>query len=402
MAGRFSNTRYTNTVSSVLGSMQSLLKNNFYKFSELPPTPVEYFHLNKDASTLDEGSRLAYNSVGEDSPFWFNQIHNMMLYGINTPMEIQYSNEEFGMESASIEGDCVVLPNTVVPCVDDQFIIKYLQSEVIFKVIHVDPDTLEDGSNAYKIQYRSSTSTKEDLLKQIVEEYYFVIENVGTHNNCLIKAAIANFIDEMDIAIATLKKMFINIFYNSRVQTFVYNYLGQNFYDPFMIEFLREHRILDGAEQYIYVNQQTKLPPMFPVHYMQSFFYCLEKKDYKNLRKYNHRGRGFLIQDKFTIFANRMEPYWEVNFVFDQQYEALSAIPCFLDELINHIEDGETFTVGPTFYNVILKYFYDKDITTTDLEQLDKINYANNVTLFYAIPCIIYCLESSIGKIISN
>ena len=95
MAGRFSNTRYTNTVSSVLGSMQSLLKNNFYKFSELPPTPVEYFHLNKDASTLDEGSRLAYNSVGEDSPFWFNQIHNMMLYGINTPMEIQYSNEEF-------------------------------------------------------------------------------------------------------------------------------------------------------------------------------------------------------------------------------------------------------------------------------------------------------------------
>lgn len=403
MAGRFSNTKYNDTVTSILGSMKNLIKNNFYKYSELPPTPVEYFHINKDASTLDEGSRLAYNSVGEDSPFWFNWIHNMMLYGVNAPMEIQYANEEFGTESAAIEGDCIVLPNTLVPCVDDQFIIQYLDTEVVFKVIHVDPDTLEDGSNAYKIQYRSSTSTKADLMKQIVEEYYFVIENVGTNLNPFILSSNADFIDEVDTAIRTLKKMYKSVFYNGRVQTFTYRYLDQLFYDPNMIEFLKENKILEGDDEYIYLSHQTKLPPTFPIHYAKCFMHFLEKKDKPSqVRKYNHRGRGFLIQDQFSIFYSRMEPYWEVRFDYGQEFEVLSAIPCFKDEFILKIEDGETFEVGPTYYNIILKYIYDRDITIDDINQLEKINYDDNVSLFYAIPCIIYCLEHSINKIMAK
>ena len=74
MGGKFSNTTYSDTVNSLLGTMQSAIKNNYYKYSDKPPTPVEYFHLNKQASTLDEGSELAYNNVGDNSP--------TLLYGI--------------------------------------------------------------------------------------------------------------------------------------------------------------------------------------------------------------------------------------------------------------------------------------------------------------------------------
>ena len=68
MAGRFSNTKYSDTMNSLLGTMKKAVKNNYYKYSDKAPTPVEYFHIDKDASTLDEGSRLAYNNLGEDSP----------------------------------------------------------------------------------------------------------------------------------------------------------------------------------------------------------------------------------------------------------------------------------------------------------------------------------------------
>ena len=61
MPGRFTNTAYSETVNSLLGTMKDALKNNYYKYSDKQPTPVEYFHINKQASTLDEGSKLAYN-----------------------------------------------------------------------------------------------------------------------------------------------------------------------------------------------------------------------------------------------------------------------------------------------------------------------------------------------------
>ena len=57
--GSFTNTTYNSVVNNLNDAMKSTLKNNFYKYSDKPPTPVVYYHLNKDASTVDEGSQLA-------------------------------------------------------------------------------------------------------------------------------------------------------------------------------------------------------------------------------------------------------------------------------------------------------------------------------------------------------
>ena len=102
------------------------------------------------------------------------------------------------------------------------------------------------------------------------------------------------------------------------------------------------------------------------------------------------------------IFYNRIEEYYEVYYDYLQDYEMIKQIPCFRDEFLDHISKGEIFEVRLTFYNAILKYLYDKDITIDDLDNIEKINYENNPTLFYAIPCIIYCLEKSLHKLMKN
>lgn len=400
MAGHFSNTQYNNTVDSLLGTMQKAINNNYYKYSDKPPTPVEYFHINKEASTLDDGSRLAFNNVGEDSPLYYNRVENMILYGVETPMAIQYTSEEFGMESTPIEGDCIILPNTIEPFPDDQFIITYTQQKLIFKVTHVEPDTLENGSNIYKVSYRSSTSSRTQLLKQVVDNYEFLISNVGTELNPIIKSSTAVYIKHLDESLIKLKMLFKRLFYNKRVQTFTYRYLEKNFYDPYMIEFIRKHNILDGDGEYIYIQHQTSLEPMFPVIYGKTIFNCLEKKDYSHIEGYTHRGAAKLIENKFTIFINRMEEYWEVQYDYPQDYEFLHQIPCFKDQFISHIVDGELLEREYTFYNIIIKYLYDNDIVESDIESLDKICYENNPTLFYAIPCIIFCLEDCLNKLL--
>ena len=398
MAGKFTNTSYNDTVHSLLGAMNSALNNNYYKYSDKPPTPVEYFHINKQASSLDEASRLAYNNVGVDSPLRFNLIHNMMLYGIEQ-IQLQYSSEEFGIESAAIEGDAYVLPNTITPYPDDQFCITYLKKQIVFKVTHVDPDTLEDGSNVFKISYRSSTSSVLSLQRQVVDEYELIMNNVGTEMNPILKSSAVDFIKKVEQHLISLKQFYKRLFYNKRVQTFIFQYRNDNFYDPYMIEFLRKNKILEGDGEYIYIQHQLTLEPLFPAYYNKTMFACLENKDLVHVDQYEIMGAGRGITNEFTIFANRMEPYWEIYYNYPIGYEVLDMIPCFKRILIDHIIGEELIESKYTYYNIIIKYMLSADIDENDISQLDTINFENSSLLFYAIPCIIYCLEQYINNV---
>lgn len=399
----FSNTSYSETVSSLLGDMNSFVKNDYYKFSDKPPTPVEYFHVNKHASTLDEGSQLAFSDIGKDSPFRFNLIHGFMLYGIDTPISLSYQSDEYGLESAPIEGEAYVLPNTITPYPNDIFFITYLKETVIFIVTEVSPDTLNDGSNMWRINYRSKSTYNqkiEYLYKQVVAEYNFFIDNIGTDYNCILKSDVVDFVKLVDEKIKVLKSYFKRLFYNKRVQTFTFKYLEQNFYDPYMIEFLRRNNVLEGDDEYIYVSHQTQLDTLFPMLYNKTIFRCLETKDYSHIRSYVHRGVGKLITGGYNIFYNRLEDYWEIYYDYNPAYEALKKIPCFMDEFISHVEDGELLEVNITFYNIIIKYLYGDTIDIFDIDEIDKIEYQPNSILFYALPCIIYCLENSMKELI--
>lgn len=397
MPGRFSNTTYNDTVNSLLDTMKGAIKNNYYKYTDKQPTPVEYFHINKQASTLDEGSKLAYNNVGDNSPFWYNQIHNMLLYGLDQ-IQMQYSVEDFGTESTAIEGEAIALPNTIIPYPDDQFYITYLDKQVVFKVTHVDPDTLEDGSNIYKIMYRSSTSKVKDLLHQVIDEYDFIVDNAGTEQNPIILSSTVKFMKQLEKASNTLKEFYQSIFYSKRVQTFIFSYKNDRFYDPYMIEFLRKNKILDGASYYIYIQHQTQIDPLFAMNYGNTFFSYLEKRKLTGIDGCNVYGAGKLIENKFTIFVNRLEDYWEIYYDYPVGYEFLNLIPCFTETFINHISIGHLMEEDK-FYNIIIKYLHEVDFSVNDLKILDSIPYENCPKLYYAIPCIIYCLDSYIRQL---
>ena len=204
----FSNTSYSETVNSMLSTMSGFVKNDYYKFSDKPPTPVEYYHI----STLDEGSKLAFADIGKDSPLRFNLIHGLMIYGIDTPISITYQNDEYGLEASAIEGEAYILPNTVRPFPGDVFIISYVKEKILFTVTDSAPDTLEDGSNMWKITYKSRPTTSQEMKQlylQIVGEYNFIIDNIGTEYNCILKSDVVDFVELVDEEIRKLKNYFI-------------------------------------------------------------------------------------------------------------------------------------------------------------------------------------------------
>ena len=61
--GKFTDTKYTNTIDSLVNATKSKLNNPYYKFNDRKPTKVTYYAQNKEMSTLDEASGLKWKTT---------------------------------------------------------------------------------------------------------------------------------------------------------------------------------------------------------------------------------------------------------------------------------------------------------------------------------------------------
>ena len=399
MAGKFINTVHRDNIDTLVDGLKEILKNPYYKWNDKSATAVTYFNQNKEVSTLDQSTKLYYADMGLESPIKYNIIEDMLVYGLE-PITITMENEEFGPQASEISGDAIILPNTIIPYVGDYFKIIYTEETAMFRVIDVTPDTLENGANIYKIQYKLESSRLDDIMEDVADTYNMVVNNIGTGFNTIIRHESYNMIKTLDQVLFNLRTYYKSVFYKERVQTFIFLYNGQRFYDPYMIEFLRENKILDGDESYIYLTQQMKLTPMFPMNYSKSFFKCLESKDLKRLRCYEYRGVGEYISDPLSIFQTRLESYFSISYKI--QDINFGILPCFKDELISSIENYTLLHGEDSIYNIIIKYFHNEKISEQDIESLDYIDYSDNIFIFYAIPCIIYCLERFVKSLLQT
>lgn len=400
--GNFTNTTYTNTIDSLVAAAESKLNNPYYKFTDKKPTTVNYYKQNITRSTLDQGSQSQYAHVSKQSALKYNKIINFVLYGL-PQIIVDYDVTDNGVESSPINGDAIVLPNTIVPLPGDFFKITYLKEDVLFKVDSVTPDTLDTGSMLYKIEYHleyvEATSQIED---QVVNTYQFIADNVGTEHNCLITSESYELADTLSGVVDQLSTVFKSLFYKSRVQTFVYKYKDTwNFYDPFMIEFLRRNKILSNAEDFFYVAHQTTPEVTFPFDYSKTFFYGLEQGDL-SFFKSNPICTADLITDINSLFINRLEDYYQVNYTDKCPYKTKFNI--FDDIMIEAINSKIQYDNSNSIYNIITSYINgDTDyINSGIIEQIHKLDLTDNATTFYLIPIYIFIIKNYINSSLSN
>ena len=69
--------------------------------------------------------------------------------------------------------------------------------------------------------------------------------------------------------------------------------------------------------------------------------------------------------------------------------------------LINNVKNNEELDVQDpkSYYNIITKYFNNKDINSNIIPILENIDFKPNPNLFYCIPMIIYIIENSIKNL---
>lgn len=406
--GKFLDTTYTATINSILESKAKRLDNTFYTFTDKAPTTCTYYNINTSKSTLDESTNLAYSYTDGDSPLRYNKIKDMVLFGLDR-IQVQMDAGDFGLESDTIEGDAYIIPNVFKPYPQDYFIINHTNEEYLFKVTSVSLDTLPTGANMYKISYRLSSHDGDntDIDSLVVESYTMDTTNIGTNLSLVIKDDDYNYISRVENICQDMISYYRSLFYSNKTQTFIFSYDDHNFYDSYMIEFIKRNDIMNNADlDYLHIAHQMTPRATFPLDYANTFFHSLEKKDIGTIC--NPSCYGMLVEDKTSLLYYSLENYYYI--FHDYKMGDYWQVPSFDDDTVMRIRDNQRYETDDLNYfkNIVIDYFNDNTDKMNRFEEfllksLEDFNYTiPQHDIFYYVPVIIYILERQVQTILKN
>lgn len=399
MAGKFTNTTYGRTVDNLVKATKGVLKNPYYVYTDKKPTKVTYYKQNLEKTTLDPDSGLNYAHIGEQSPIKFNKIEGFYLYGIDQITQ-NLDIGDFGLENDEITGQCIILPNTIEPTMGDYFRIPYLKEDILFRVNAVNDDTLDNGSNVYQIDYK--LERVEDLKKiesQVVGTYKCIVNNIGTDFKCVIEDTSYQLIENLEGAMEDITAAY-QIFFDSKVQNFVYLYNGFHMYDPYLIEFMIRNKLMSYGADYVYVHHGASLSKTFGYDYTKTLYYLLEHPEEIDTRTIFTTATAVGITDINSLMTTRQETYYQITYNDPNKINA--RIEIFPIEVIERCKSGELYkdtdTVEKQAYNLMIAYFKkDYDYIKGNLiDMLRQMDYTDNIQYFYLIPINLFIIKSFI------
>ena len=399
MAGKFTNTTYGRTVDNLVKATKGVLKNPYYVYTDKKPTKVTYYKQNLEKTTLDPDSGLNYAHIGEQSPIKFNKIEGFYLYGIDQITQ-NLDIGDFGLENDEITGQCIILPNTIEPTMGDYFRIPYLKEDILFRVNAVNDDTLDNGSNVYQIDYK--LERVEDLKKiesQVVGTYKCIVNNIGTDFKCVIEDTSYQLIENLEGAMEEITAAY-QIFFDSKVQNFIYLYNGFHMYDPYLVEFMIRNKLMSYGADYVYVHHGASLSKTFGYDYTKTLYYILEHPEEIDTRMIFTTATAVGITDINSLMTTRQETYYQITYNDPNKINA--RIEIFPIEVIERCKSGELYkdtdTVEKQAYNLMIAYFKkDYDYIKGNLiDMLRQMDYTDNIQYFYLIPINLFIIKSFI------
>jgi hypothetical protein len=398
MGGKFINKSYSGTINALTSGTIQKVKTANYVFNNKSPVLCNWYNIDKDATTIDEGSGLHYSDVGKTSPIRYKVIKDAVFYAQGIQIEINLEYDEEGLSTAPPSISGIILPNTWIPYQGDHFFLKQSGKEYLYRVNTVDYDTIENGNNLYKFDAAIDQTGETYIDKQVTDSYRMIINNVGTSFNSIVKESIYDCIDILDGILIQLKNNFISLFYNDAVQTFTYNGTYGKLYDPYMIEFISRNDILKGSDEYIFVHHEVPVPRTFSIDYNNTIYRALETKTLDHFSV--NACIANPIDNQYSLFSTVIDQYFSIDYNSNNGIYRFNPIS---GELIGRTKMNNEFDAysEDAYMNIIIKYMNDSNIDSNIIPLLEDMEFKPTVDMFYCIPMIIYVLEASVKKLMS-
>lgn len=397
-------------MSSMIFDEKTLYDGNIFKFEERLKSHVnkyiengalltEYFSQDENSTTVDRGTKTIDELFGNHSPLRFNMIDDLPLYGFGQANP--ENNDELQVEDFDVEGECQLLPSTIVPKPMDFFIIKHLKMKALFEVKGVTYDSMKvDGY--YKIQYRLHSTSEETIQKlknQVLDNYHTDLNSIGTNVNPVIKEDDFILRGKIEQMINHMIKSYRALFYDLRHNCFL-------FHDPETQEMIFDMCGHDFIAKYSLMN----------CHNSNSVIVLSKKIDEQNsLFMYNNSIYNWLelgaparMLQKFYFLFNSSDGYMYSSFYrwgdevkimqplsTNQDGINLPKSSFFDDNQFNSLLDH---TKEPTneYEKLIWKYVHKKDISIHDISLYTGdglFSSVKHIDIFLYTPIIIFIIR---------
>lgn len=298
-------------------SEETLINGNIFKFEQRLHTHVNkyieggailttYFSQNENSSTVDRGLQDIEQLFGKMSPLRFNEIKNLPLYGFGQANPD--NTDEQQIEDFNVEGDCIILPSTIVPKAYDFFIINHLKMTALFQVTNVAYDSMK-VEGYYKINYRlfsTENETIQKLYNQIVGNYRVDLNAIGSNLNPVIEEDEYHYRIQVSQMVDKMIESYKALFYNERHNCFLYHdqQMGLDWFDLCGNEFMAKYSIMNtpNSTRTIVLHEKIR-DTQIPLYYMNSIYNWLEM------------GAPERLLQKFYFILNYAEGYPDSSFV---------------------------------------------------------------------------------------
>ena len=288
----------TSLVDQQIYKYDKFLHSRINKYTGGGRTLVTYWNINDENTTTSLGMNDAYQILGNDSPFRYDEIDNMILVSFSplSPEEKQASTTS--VRNYGLNGEAFIIPGTVMPKENDFFIVKHINMNHLFRVTQVTQDGLNtDGS--YKISYELFSTNPpeiEKVRKQTVGHYIMDLQTIGGEDltpvigkeDHELRSRLIKMVNDM-------VENYVSRFYDNIHNCFILHLNGRSLFDVCGNMFMANHgvmlddssngnivlnpnKIRDQRMDFLYQKSPYKwIERDAPLRYLESFKYHIVK-----------------------------------------------------------------------------------------------------------------------------
>lgn len=391
---------------------ESMISGNIFKFEQRLQSHVNkyvengailttYYSIRENSITVDRGLQDIDQLFGKKSPLRYNKIKNLPLYGFDQANPD--NNDDMQIEDINVEGDCIILPSTIVPKQSDFFQLNHLKMTALFQVTSVTYDSMKP-EGYYKIHYRlisTSDETLQDLQEHVEETYSVELNAIGSDINPIIQEDEFQYRKQVHQMVNQMITNYRAMYYNQRHNCFLYHdhKTGLDWFDMCGNQFMAKYSLanMENGGNVIVLHDKLQ-DSQFTLRYMNSVYNWLELgAPERLLRKFY-----FILTDaegySFSSFAR-----WE-----DGDVQVIQPIPTqeakinfqqysfFDDATFNALMDKDHEPVNE-YEKLIWKYIHKtnqltfRDVSLYTADAL--INCVRHIDTFLYTPIIIYIIR---------
>ena len=376
------------------------LQSHLNKYIENGAILTRYYSLDENRSTVDRGLKTIDELFGNHAPLRYNQIEDFPIYGFGQANP--ENSDEQQIEDINVDGECVILPSTIVPHPNDFFILKHLKMDALFQVTNVEYDSMK-VNGYYRIKYHlisTSRETIQSLEQKIVGVYHTDLNLIGSESNPIIKEDDFVLRGRIQQMVGQMIKSYIALFYSRKHNCFLYHNpeTGLDWFDMCGNEFISKHGLMNNENSPTVLMLNDKINDVqLPLRYHDSIYNWLEM------------GAPVRLLQKFFFTLSEANAYPYSSFVRTGDGETLVMYPLsvndagvlardysYFDEVQFETFMNENVEPLNEYEKLIWKYIHKDNISIEDISLYTAdalISSVKHISIFLYTPMIIYIIR---------